>query len=218
MRPHRQQPTRLLHPWDSPGKNTGVGCHFLSPGDLPNPGIKPESLALQADCLPSEPPGKPWTMIPGQMKLVVIVLQYGCNNYLKSSMMLKSSLKTICSICIIQINRIFIGRTEAEAPILWPPDMNSWLIGKDSDAGKDWGQEEKGATEDEMVGWHHWLSGHEFEQAPGDGEGQGSLVCCSPRVTKKSDTTERLNNNNKDTSWNKSAISEENKIIFRIIA
>ena len=102
-----------------------MGCHFLSPGDLPNPGIKPESLALQADCLPSEPPGKPWTMIPGQMKLVVIVLQYGYNNYLKFSVMLKSSLKTICSICIIQMNPIFIGRTEAEAPILWPPDMNS---------------------------------------------------------------------------------------------
>ena len=137
VRPHRQQPTRLLCPQDSLGKNTGVGCHFLSPGDLPNPGIKPESLALQADSLPSEPPVKPWILIPGQMKLVVIVLQYGCNNYLKFSMMFKSSLKTICSICIIQINRIFIGRTEAEAPILWPPDVNSRLIGKDSDAGKD---------------------------------------------------------------------------------
>ena len=131
VRPHRQQPTRLLCPQDSLGKNTGVGCHFLSPGDLPNPGIKPESLALQAGSLPSEPPVKPWILIPGQMKLVVIVLQYGCNNYLKFSMMLKSSLKTICSICIIQINPIFIGRTEAEAPILWPPDVNSRLIGKD---------------------------------------------------------------------------------------
>ena len=77
---------------------------------------------------------------------------------------------------------IFFGRTdaEAEAPILWPPDVKSWLIIKDLDAGKDWRQEEKGKTEDEMVGWHHWLNGHEFEQAPGDGEGQGSLVCCSP--------------------------------------
>ena len=77
---------------------------------------------------------------------------------------------------------IFIGRTdaEAEAPILWPPDAKSWLIGKDSDARKDRGQWEKGTTEDELVGWHHQLNGHEFEQAPGDGEGQGSLVCCSP--------------------------------------
>ena len=77
---------------------------------------------------------------------------------------------------------IFIGRTdaEAEAPILWPPNVKSWLIGKDPDAGKDRRQEEKGTTEDEMVGWHHWLNGHEFEQALGDGEGQGSLTCCSP--------------------------------------
>ena len=77
--------------------------------------------------------------------------------------------------------RIFIWITdaEAEAPILWPPDAKSRLIGKDPDAGKDWGQEEKGTTEDEMVGWHHRLNGHEFEQTPGD-EGQGSQQCCSP--------------------------------------
>ena len=73
--------------------------------------------------------------------------------------------------------------TEAEALILWPPDAKNWLIGKDPDAGKDWGQEEKGETEDEMVGWHHQHSGHEFEQTLGDGEGQGSLVHSSPRVT-----------------------------------
>ena len=76
---------------------------------------------------------------------------------------------------------IFIGRTDAEAegPILWPPDAKNWLIGKDSDAGKYWRQEEKGTTEDEMVGWHHRLYGHEFEQVPGAGVGQGSLACCS---------------------------------------
>ena len=86
---------------------------------------------------------------------------------------------------------IFIRRTdaEAEAPILWPPDAKSWLIAKDLDAGKDWGQEEKWETEDEMVGWHHRLSGHEFEQIPGDTEGQGSLVCCSPWGHKVSDMT-----------------------------
>ena len=74
---------------------------------------------------------------------------------------------------------IFIGRTdvEAEAPILWPPDGKSQLTGKDADAGKDWGQEEKGTTGCEVVEWHHWLNGHEFEQAPGDGQGQGSLAC-----------------------------------------
>ena len=76
----------------------------------------------------------------------------------------------------------FIGRTDAEAetPILWPPNVKNWLIWKDPDAGKDWRQKEKVMTEDEMVGWHHWLNGHEFEQTLGDGEGQGSLECCSP--------------------------------------
>ena len=75
---------------------------------------------------------------------------------------------------------MFIGRTdvEAEAPIVWPPDAKSWLIWKDPDAGKDWGQEEKGTTEDEMVGWHHWLNGHGFGWTPGVGDGQGGLVCC----------------------------------------
>ena len=81
---------------------------------------------------------------------------------------------------------VFIGRTdaEAEALILWPPDVKSWLTGKDPDAGKDWRREEKGMTEDEMVGWHHWLNGREFEQTPGDSEGQGGLACCSLRVAK----------------------------------
>ena len=69
---------------------------------------------------------------------------------------------------------------EAETLILWLPDVKNWLIGKDPDDGKEWKQEEKGMTEDEMVGWHHWLYGHEFEQAPGVGDGQESLMCCSP--------------------------------------
>ena len=78
---------------------------------------------------------------------------------------------------------IFIGRTDAEAetPILWPPDAKNRLIGKDPDAGNDWRWEEKGTTQDEMVGWHHWLDAHEFEQAAGVGDGQGSLACCNPR-------------------------------------
>ena len=90
---------------------------------------------------------------------------------------------------------MFIRRTdaEAEAPILWPPDAKNWLTGKDPDARKDWRQEEKGTTEDEMVGWYHWLDGHEFEQAPGVGDGQGSLACCSPQDWKDLDTTEWLN-------------------------
>ena len=73
----------------------------------------------------------------------------------------------------------FIGKTDAEAPTLWPIDAKRRLIGKDPDSGKDWRQEEKGTTDGEMVGWHHWLYGHEFEQVPGDGEGQRSLVHCS---------------------------------------
>ena len=89
---------------------------------------------------------------------------------------------------------VFIGRTDVEAPILWLHDVKNWLIGKDPDG---WERlkaaGENGTTEDEMVGWHHWLDGHEFEQAPWVGDGQGSLACCSPRGHKESDTTEQLN-------------------------
>ena len=90
---------------------------------------------------------------------------------------------------------IFFGGTDAEAetPILWPPGGKNWLIWKDPDAGKDWGQEEKGITEDEMVGWPHRLNGNEFEQTPEVGDGQGSLVCCSSWGCKESDRTEWLN-------------------------
>ena len=90
---------------------------------------------------------------------------------------------------------VFIGRTdgEAETPILWPPDVKNWLLGKNPNAGTDWRQEEKGTTEDKMVGWHHRLDWLEFEQAPGVGDGQGSLVCCSPWGCKESDMTEGLN-------------------------
>ena len=91
---------------------------------------------------------------------------------------------------------IFIGRTDtkAEAPILWPLDMNRQLIGKDLHAGRDWGQKEKGATEDEMAEWHHQLNRHKFEQTPEDSKGQGSLTCWSPWGCKESDTTEQPNN------------------------
>ena len=84
---------------------------------------------------------------------------------------------------------IFIWKIDAEALILWPPNEKSWLIGKDPDAGKDWGQEDKGVTEDEMVAWHHRINGHEFEHTLGDSEGQGSLSCCSPWGHKESDMT-----------------------------
>jgi len=89
----------------------------------------------------------------------------------------------------------FFGRNDAKAetPVLWPPHVKSWLIGKDSAAGRDWGQEEKGTTEDEMVGWHHWLDGRESGWSPGVGDGQGGLACCDSQGRKESDTTEWLN-------------------------
>ena len=89
----------------------------------------------------------------------------------------------------------FFGRNDAKAetPVLWPPHAKSWLIGKDSDAGRDWGQEEKGMTEDEMPGWHHWLDGRESEWTLGVGDGQGGLACCNSWGRKESDMTERLN-------------------------
>ena len=95
----------------------------------------------------------------------------------------------------VKQTRTFNGKTdpEAEAPVLWPSDAKSLLIRKDTDARKEKRQEVRGTTQNEMVGWHHQPDGHEFEQAPGDGEGQGSLVCCSPWGHKESDTTERLN-------------------------
>ena len=90
---------------------------------------------------------------------------------------------------------VFFGRNDAntETPVLWPPHAKSWLIGKDSDAGRDWRQEEKGMTEDEMAGWHHWLDGCEFEWTLGVGDGKGGLACCNSWGCKESDTTEQLN-------------------------
>ena len=90
---------------------------------------------------------------------------------------------------------VFFGRNDAEAetPVLWPPHVKSWLIGRDSDAGRDWGQEEKRTTEDEMAGWHHRLDGHEFEWTPGVGDRQGGLACCSSWGRKDLDMTEWLN-------------------------
>ena len=90
---------------------------------------------------------------------------------------------------------VFFERTNAKAeiPIHWPPDAKSWLIGKDPDAGRGWGQEEKGMTEDKMAGCHHWLDGHEFEWTPGDSDGQGALACCDSWVCKELDMTEQLN-------------------------
>ena len=141
--------------------------------------------------------------------MVFPVVMYGCESWTikktecqKIDAFLKRTLETLFNWRDFQLvhpkenqSWIFIGRTDAEAetPILWPPDVKYWLIWKDPDAGKDWRWEEKGMTEDESVRWHHLLDGHEFEQALGVGDGQGSLACCSPWVHKESDTTERLN-------------------------
>ena len=98
---------------------------------------------------------------------------------------------------------VFIGRTDAEAetPIVWPPDAKVWLIWKDFDVGRDWGQEEKGTTEDEMAGWHHWFDGHESQWTLGVGDGQGGLACFGPWGCKESDTTEWLNRTELMSVW-----------------
>ena len=94
-----------------------------------------------------------------------------------------------------EVSPVFFGRNDAKAetPVLWPPHVKTWLIGKDSDAGRDWGQEEKGTTEDEMAGWHYWPDGHEFERTLGVGDGQGGRACFSSWSHKELDTTEWLN-------------------------
>ena len=108
----------------------------------------------------------------------------------------------------------FFGRNDAKAetPVLWPPHAKCWLIGKDSDAGRNWGQEEKGTTEYEIAGWHHWLDGRESERTPGVGDGQGGLACCDSWGRKESDTTERLN-------WTEERIrdTKENCVTFRLV-
>ena len=104
---------------------------------------------------------------------------------------------------------VFTVRTDAETPVLWPPVAKSWLIGKDPDAGRDWRQEEKGTTENEMAGWHHWLEGRESEWNLGAGDGQGGLLCCDSWGRKESDMTEPI-------SQNKSAQPKDGRATFRM--
>ena len=216
---------------DSPGKNTGVGCHVLSRGSS-NPVIEPRSPALQADSLPSEPPGKPqilkWVACPfsrrssrsrNPTRVSCIAGGFFTSwttqeaqefpifgpNYINTD-------RDVSWWFLLQEPEVsfeqaqlrdargdepwdFFGRNDAEAepPVLRPPHVKSWLIGKDSDAERDWGQEEKGATEDEMAGWHHRLDGRESEWTLGVGNGQGRLACCNSWGRKEMDTTERLN-------------------------
>ena len=167
---HGNLQTRIL-PW----------VPFPSPGFLTDPGIKPRSPTLQADFLKSEYQGSPKSeRNPKKKRCIWTVLLEK----------ILDSLLDYKEIKPVSPKRkwkpwLFIGRTDAEAPILWPPDVKSWFAGKDPDAGKDWGQEEKWVTEEEMVGQYHWLNGHEFEQALGDTEGQGSMACCTPGGSQK---------------------------------
>ena len=155
------------------------------------------------------------TALPTKVHLVKAivfpVVMYGCESWIESwgpkiwcfwTVVLEKALETPLDCKEIQPvhsegnqSWVFIRRTdvEAETPILWPPDAKSWLFWKDPDAGKDWEQEEKGTTEDEMVGWHHRLNGHEFGWTLGVGDGQRGLACCGSWGCKESDTTERLN-------------------------
>ena len=141
-------------------------CHF--PSALPTPFC---SLSLSFSCLLPQQifiPNSIYVYTSGRTQLTRLVFEcFG----------------------VMLIDLAFSRDAEAETPVLWPPDAKSWLTGKDPDAGKDWRWEEMGMAEDEMVGWHHRLDGHEFEQAPGDGDGQGSLACCSPWGHKGSDMT-----------------------------
>ena len=113
--------------------------------------------------------------------------------YLHTNMNIQKHTLCHCTLFLsLYINK-YVCLSRIYTPILWPPRAKSWLIGKDPDAGRDWGQEEKGMTEDEIVGWHHWLDGHQFEWTPGVGDGQGGLACCDSWGRKEEDTTERLN-------------------------
>jgi len=136
--------------------------------------------------------------------MVFPVVMYGCENWTikKAELRRIYAFELWCWIRLLRVpstskrsNQSIIGRTDFEAatPIVWPPDMKSWLIWKDPDGGKDWGQEEKGTTEDGMVGWHHRVNGHGFGWTPGVGDGQGGLACWGSWVRKESNTTEWLN-------------------------
>ena len=223
VRPHRRHPTRLPRPWDSPGKNTGVGCHFLqcmkwkvkvkllsrvrplaTHGPQPTRPLCPwdfpgKSTGVGCHCLlrPRQhikkqrhyfvnkgPSSQGYSFSSSHVWMWQLDYKESWvpKNWCFWTVVLEKILESPLDCKEIQPvhpkedqSWVFIGRTdvEAETPKLWPPDANSWLIWKDPDAGKDWVQEEKGMTEDEMVGWHHRLNGHEFGWTPGVGDGQG---------------------------------------------
>ena len=148
----------------------------------------------------TEPPGKPFLKAILPLKTNYCILKFWA--LYSSYLVLEKTLESPLDCKEIQPVHSkgdqpwdFFGRNDpkAETPVLWPPHAKSWLIGKDPDAGRDWGQEEMGTTEDEMAGWHHWLDGHEFEWTLGAGDGQGGLASCNSWGHKESDTTEQLN-------------------------
>ena len=124
---------------------------------------------------------------------VFLVLGIFSSNITLSALTVFLPLYTNIHILFDLYSSLLSFQSKAETPVLWPPHEKSWLIGKDSDAGRDWGQEKKGTTKDEMVGWHHWLDGRESEWTPGVGDGQGGPACCNSWGRKESDMTERLN-------------------------
>ena len=164
------------------------------PGELPNPEIEPRSLALPEDYH--------WATREAHRYL----------GHIKKTALGNSESPLDCK--EIQPvhpegdqSWVFIGRNnaEAETPVLWPPHVKSWLIGKDPDVGRDWGQKGKGTTEDEMAGWHHRLYGHEFESTLGVGNGQGGLACCDSWGCKELDTTDLMNST--ELTWMYSEIT-----------
>ena len=197
----------------SPVRKTGVGCHALLQGIFPAQGSNSDLPHCRwiLYCLSHQ--GRRDITLPIKVHIikamVFLVWMWDLDhkdglelkNWYFQIVMLEKTLESRWDNKEIKPSNpkgnqswIFIGRTDAEVPLLLSPDEKSRPIGEDTDAGKVWGQE-KGMTEDEMVKWHHWFTGHQFEQTPGDNEGQGSLVCCSPWAHIGSDMTEQLHNN-----------------------
>ena len=180
--PYGLYPSRLLYPRDSPGKNTGVDCHALL-HHFAHKGPYSQSYSFSSSHVWMWEAEHKEIWVPKSWCFWTVVLEKTLENLLDCKEIKPVNPKW---------NQpwISIGRIHAEAKtlILWPPDVKNWLIGKEPDAEKDWRQE-KGTTEDEMVGWHHQRDGHEFEQAPGVGDGQGNLQCFSPWGLQESDTT-----------------------------
>ena len=200
-------PHVLYSPWNSPGHNTGVGSLSLLQGIFPTQGSNPALPHCRWVFYQLSHKGSPRTLgclVKSSFSSSHVRMwklghkeSWAPKNWCFWTVVLEKTLESPLNCKEIQAvhpkgnqSWIFIGRTDAETPLLWPSDAKNWLIWKDPDAGKDWRQE-KGMTEDEMVGWHHQLNGHEFEQTPGVGDGQECLVCCSPWGRKES--TEQLN-------------------------